>query len=233
MTAPGWQRVAGALWSIERRTPEGWSLRSVAVGLGDGGVLVAGPLRNLPEAAHAELAGIGRPTLLLAPNHFHHLGLPEHVARYPDAVAVASAAARPRLRRQTGRALASLDVARARLPPGVELLEPPGLANGEVWLRVATSEGVVLCVTDAFFHVPEQPRGLVGALLRLTGTTPGLRLGATFRALAVADCRAYLEWLRVELGARRPTVLVPAHGAVLRDPNLGPRLAAIAAFALA
>jgi len=94
-----WERVLPGtpLWSIERKDARGFSLRSVAVELHDGGLAVVSPIRTLETDAVAQLAELGPVRFLVAPNHYHHLGLAAWRERFPDARVVCAPAAHPRL----------------------------------------------------------------------------------------------------------------------------------------
>ena len=72
-------------------------------------------------------------------------------------------------------------------------------------------------VSDAFFTVAANARGVAGLFLRLTKTTPGLCIGRTFTWLAVRDRAAYRQWLDAQLDRDRPTRLITGHGEVLTD----------------
>jgi hypothetical protein len=105
MARATWIPLSGfeGVWCAERVGPGGVPLRAVAWRLGDGGLAIYSPLRGLGDDAHRELEGLGAPKVLLAPNHFHNLGLAEHVARYPNATIFGAATALPRLGRRVGR----------------------------------------------------------------------------------------------------------------------------------
>lgn len=229
MATTGWEVIdeAAGLFTIEHAASSGWCWRALALRLDGDELLLVSPIRGTLE--RAPLDGIGRPVLALAPNHFHHLGLPEARARHPELVCVATSAARPRLARKHAHAFAPMEVLRERLPRGVEVLEPPGLKNGEAWLRIETSRGVAWAVCDAFFHVTRPVSGAMGMMLRATQTVPGLRIGSTFLWLATRDRRAYRSWLEERVRADRPRVLIPSHGEVLADEALPDRLAELAA----
>jgi hypothetical protein len=220
------------LFTADKRARNGWHWRMTIVRLeGEGGgALVVSPVRRLPETVHEALAGLGGVRALLAPNHFHYLGVAEFLERYPGAKACCSAAARPRLLRKTGLSFADADA--LDLPSGVTLLAPPGLRNGELWLSVETTRGVAWVVSDAFFNLEAHPSGTFGLACRITATTRGLRIGRTFTTLAVADRRAYGAWLLAQLERDRPRVLVPGHGDLVEAPDLAGRLAELASARL-
>jgi hypothetical protein len=223
-----WQPIDAdaGLFTVEKRNRSGWSLRSNALKLSSGGLLLMSPIRDLGDLAAAALARIGTPELLLAPNHYHHLGIPEHLERHSGARVLCTEEAKPRLSRKQ-RALAFEDVdevLRERLPPHATVLSPPGLKNGEVWLRVETKAGVAWLVTDAFANVVDKPTGITGLFLSLAGTAPGLRLGSLFRWAAIADRIAYRTWLLERLAQDPPKILVPAHGEPISDDGLAEQL---------
>ncbi|MCK6573583.1 hypothetical protein L6V77_21085 [Myxococcota bacterium] len=216
-----------SLCVTEKRTPKGWMYSTVALALRDGGSVVYNPTRLLPPAAHEAILAVGRPQILLAPNHYHHKGLSEFSERYPGVIAVCSEAARPRLTRQTPVPLLGLDRLADRLPTGARLLEPPGTRLGETWLVVDGQDGPVWIVCDAFFNVPRHPRGTIGLFARLFGLSAGLRIGTTWKFVGLRDRARYAEWVLARLHEAPPAVLVPAHGSPAAGPELGARLIAL------
>ncbi len=224
-----WNRIDGTpdLYAAERWSKSGWHWRTTALRLTTGGLLVISPLRGTTEEAHAELADLGETEAIVAPNHFHWMGLPEHRRRHPQAVVATSEVAARRLARKERGQFAPLAELAAALPPSAELLTPPGLKSGEVWLRVAAGDRVTWVVSDAFFNLARNARGFTGFMLRATGTAPGLRIGRTFTGLAMGDRASYRDWLLERLAADRPTTLVPGHGELLSDPELRARLDAL------
>lgn len=226
-----WAEIPGAgCWASDKWSKKGWYWRNMAVELDSGELLIYSPIVGMGDAAHQGLAALGKPTVLLAPNHFHYCGVREHLDRYPGCRLVATITAMPRLRAKTGldfEPISGLGLAR-RTGGRVDVLEPPGLKSGESWLRVRGPDGVAWLISDAFFSLQATPTGLMGLICRLTGTTPGLRIGRTFTTLAVADRAAYRDWLLGAIEADRPTMLVPNHGEVVRGTDLPERLAALA-----
>lgn len=225
-----WQAIGGEphLLTTEYAV-RGWSGRTTVLGGAGTDLVVYNPGATVPVGLVADLRRRGRVTLLVAANHFHHLGIAAWRAAFPEALVVASPLAIPRLRAHGVEASGHGGIA---LPAEAQVFEPVGLRTGEVWLSLATSRGRCWIVGDAFFNVARTPRNPAGALLWLTGTTPGLRIGATFRRVAVGDAAAYRNWLGEALATERPEILVPAHGEVLCEAQLPRRLAALAAARL-
>ena len=207
----------------------GWSGRTTVLGGSGTDLAVYNPGATVPADLVADLRRRGRVTLLVAANHFHHLGIAAWRAAFPEALVVASPLAIPRLR---GHGVEASGHGGIALPAGAQVLEPVGLRTGEIWLSLATGRGRCWIVGDAFFNVARTPRNPTGLMLWLTGTTPGLRVGTTFRRLAVGERAAYRSWLAEALATERPEILVPAHGEVLRDAQLPRRLATLAAARL-
>jgi len=217
-----WHPIAGldGIWQAVAIV-EGAPLRSVALRLADGRLAVYSPIRGL--GAHRELAAIGDPAILIAPNHYHNLGLKEYAAAYPGVTVVASAVAAPRLRRRCGLEVSDETGLRSALPSHISALVPPGTKNGELWLSAEASGGPAWIVGDAFFNLARTPRSFIGLLLRILGISPGLRIGSSFRWL-LKDRAAYRQWLADALGDQRPTMLIPCHGDILAEPALTERL---------
>jgi hypothetical protein len=224
-----WQTVDGEarLYRHVRRVRGCWQLGTIALGLPDRGLLVYSPTAGLTDEDRAGLVALGEPRLFVAPNHYHHLGLPEWLARHPGVRCVASPAARPRLeKKQPGIAFA--DPESIELPPGVRLVAAP-TRSGELWLFVETARGRALVVGDAFMNVNLPPRGFTGAMLRLIKAAPGPAIPTTFTRMAVGDQAPYRAFTRQLLEAERPTLLVPCHGDPLSGPELPEQLTALMA----
>ena len=224
-----WSPVEGVdgVWRFVQQDAGVDMFTSLAVQLSGGGVALVSPLPSHVQGDFAELETLGSPTFLLAPNHYHNRGLVPVSQRYPDILRVASAAALPRLKRRTQLAIGPLASLIERLPAGVSILQPEGLKQGEVWLRCETPDGVAWMVTDAFFNVLPLPTSVFGGFLWLTQGAPGLRIGGTFLGVGIGDRPRYRAWLRDQLAADRPTLLVPAHGVPVGGVDLANQLGEI------
>lgn len=222
--------LSSDLSMMERVEPSGFSLASYVLRLPSGGTLLHAPIW-LGDAAADEVANLGTPEILFAPNHYHHLSLAKWRARFPKARIVASEGARPRLSKQkkivaAGLTIEPLESVASELPRDVRFLVCPGTKTGETFLSIPfrarepgqTGEGAgvsarALLVCDAFFHVTRPTTGLMGFILRATDTAPGLTIGKTFMWLALKDRAAYGTWLRRVLAEEAPTKLFFSHGA--------------------
>lgn len=210
---------AGAIYGAAR-------VRMALVGLGGGALLVVSPGAPLSDARAERLARWGSPRFLLAPNHFHNGGIAVWKTRYPDARVVAHPRAQKRLRKKVpGVAIEDLALLEPALPAGVRIFGPPMAKQGETWVSLATAAGRAWFVTDGILNAERLPRGATGLVLRLLGFRTGLMTNPFFKRLFLTDKAAYKAWLCAE--RERPTLFVPAHGAVLRGPEVWRELIAV------
>ena len=198
------------------------------VGLSAGGLLVVSPGSPLSEALFEQLSGWGAPLFLLAPNHFHHLGIAAWKARFPEASVVAHPRAHTRLRKKVPSVqIDGLAHLNAALQEDVRVFGPPMAKQGETWISVKTKDGVAWFVTDGIINEERLPSGPVGLVLRLLGFRTELMINPLFKRLFLTDKVAYQEWLRAELDRDRPVLFVPSHGAPIRGPDVYDRLRAV------
>ena len=134
MSASGtWQPIIdGRLWEAERLSGAGFPLRTVALELPGGGTCVISPTRGIDPAPIVERAGDVR--YLLAPNHFHYMGIAPWLEKCPRALPVCGPVARPRLTKKVEIPWTDLEELAAANP----LLEEAHLARqlGELALVV-------------------------------------------------------------------------------------------------
>ena len=212
-----WTELREGLWVGDYRIP-GLPCRSTAVSLGEG-FLVYSPGESLLEP----FAEVGEARFLLAPNNFHHLGLPAWRAGGADVVIAEGA--RKRLQKQGHADLGSLDSLRTELPSSVRLLEPPGTRIGETWLRVQHPEGVTWVVGDSFFSIDKAPKKLfMKAVTTVMGSAPGLRISRLMKWGGLNDRKGYRSWVEQQLDEDAPNMLVTCHGAVLTGDDVPDRI---------
>jgi hypothetical protein len=205
------------VWSAEYRVPMMKS-RSTAVQLSDGRFLVYSPGSGL-ESSFAE--SVGQADVLLAANSFHHLGLPDWRAAFPDAIVAAAPGAHKRLAKQGRSGLVDLEPVRSALPEHVSLLEPPATKIGEVWLRVESERGVMWVVGDSFFNLPRLARRFWPRLLqRLVKSAPGLAMSRFMKWGGLSSRKQFKSWVLAQIEADEPAILIPVHGEVYENSGL-------------
>jgi hypothetical protein len=200
--------VEPGLTRIGHTTKQGWSLVGHVLELPGGGTLVHSPVRQEIDA----ILAVGTPRLILAPNHFHHLGIPPLVAHAPAAQVFATDVTLPRLRRQQpGLTFHPLSDLEPQLPPGVRVRWLDGAKQGELLVTIPVGPERVWLVADALFHVATPVTGLIGLVLRALGVLGGLRVGQTFR-IVVGDRGRAGKALIAAFDEDRPARIHVAHG---------------------
>lgn len=212
------QQVAPGVRQLGRQDASGWRVTMTLLDLGGGGLLVHSPTWVGDDTPRL-LASAGTPRFLLAPNHFHHLSLGRFRQQWPEAQALAAPQALPRLSRRGHAGLLAVGAEALDLGP-VRLHPAAGTRTGETW--VSANETLVVC--DAFFNLPGPLRGAMGAVLKATRTGPGLRLGRTFRWLALDEPKTYRAWAEAKLEELRPTRVVFSHGDPIEGGDVVERL---------
>ncbi len=224
-----WQILdqARGVFAVERHQGGACDLRATVVRLARGDLLVQSPVRGLTDEVAAALDAVGPVRWLLAPNHFHNLGLAPWQDRYPDAVIVGADPARARLAQKSGRTVAGLDALAPALDARVAVFALAGTRAGETFVDVHDGTERVWIVGDAFMALAQPWTTAVGLAYRAMGFFPGLRVSWSFPRIAVQDRAACRRDLLARLATAPPTMLVPAHGEVVRGPHLAARLTAL------
>ena len=217
------------------KTPHGWNIfdaqtpiltypysfgpgiaNALAVG-GEGGIIVVSPPCKVAAGVFEDLERFGAVRALLASNAFHHMGLAEWNARFPDAELFAPAQSVARVEKQSGlRGIQPVDKARVIAGAHLDLVDMPHYRTGEVLVRIDSARGLVWYVTDVIMNMPVLPRHpLVRLLFKLSGSAPGLRYNNIAPLFMVKDKAALRRWLVAEATAKPPHWLIPAHGDVV------------------
>ena len=185
-------------------------------------LVIFSPPTGLELAAFRELDAHGRVTALVAPNGFHHLGLGPALQAFPAATVYAPEGALRRVKKkQPDLAIRPLSELQAKTEAPASILDVPGYSVGEVWAIVETVAGPLWYVSDSCFNLTKLPHGLAaGLLFKWTKSGPGLCLNGVGNLFFLKDRAGYKQWFEARL-AEPPTLLVPAHGGVVRDDALG------------
>jgi hypothetical protein len=196
---------------------------TMAVRLTNRDLLVVSPGCAMPAGALDELAEHGEVVALLAPNGFHHLGLPEWSKRFPKARLFASEAATRRIgKRHAGLKLEPLGELDALLPDHVHVIAP-AMKDPDVFIRIDTDAGAIWFSNDVLGNSPKLPNNwLFWLLFKITRTGPGF----TVNRLALKFLRPkpeFREFILREMKEHPPRILVPGHGHVLTGDDLGKR----------
>jgi hypothetical protein len=200
------------LWVVEGDVPGRMPIRRRAsfVKLGDGRLVVHNAI-PLDEPAQAEVERWGEPALLVLPNRFHCIDAHAYKERYPR---IRVLCPEPQRRHVSERV--AVDGTMADLPRDPALVAEvlDGTTTGEAVLGAVSDGRVSLVFGDVYFNVPTRPRGGLGLLLQLLGSTGGPRVTRIARWFMVGDrhkLRAHLERLAERAGLSR---LIPSHGDV-------------------
>lgn len=224
-TAAGWRvfdREAAVLSYDYSFAKGAWATTFVAR-MANGQLLVVSPAKGLTDAAAAELAAFGEVGALVAPNGFHHLGLPEWRARYPKARCFAAPETAQRVRKKNPQAgdFESLASLQALAGPKLGVGEVQNTKCGETWLWAETPSGYVWFVSDILANMPRLPGNpLIKFLFWSTNSAPGYKVFHLALRFIVKDKKAALRALAQEMQRRPPAVVVPSHGPALTGANV-------------
>lgn len=224
-TAAGWRvldREAGVLTYDYSFAKGAWATTFVAR-MANGQLLVMSPAKGLSDEAAAELASFGEVGALVAPNGFHHLGVPEWRARFPKARCFAAAETAQRIRKKNQQAgdFESLALLQALAGPKLGVGEVQNTKCGETWLWVETARGHVWFVSDILANIPKLPGNpLIKFLFWSTNSAPGYKVFHLALRFIVKDKKATLRALAEEMQRRPPITVVPSHGPALTGADV-------------
>jgi hypothetical protein len=211
---------------------KGNRIHTLAVRLGGGTLLVAGPGTEVPAASWAELDGLGEVAAVVSAGPFHHLGMPAWKARYPGARLFAGAVGCKRITAQhkgVDLGLEELAALQPLLPDHVHVGEVAGMRQPDLHLVVEDGRGGSTWFSnEVLTNEPDWPAATpIKLLFKLTGTGTGLTVNH-FTRLAFGGARRPIgDFFRAELAARPATRLVPSHGDIVEGADLPERLRAV------
>lgn len=226
-----WSEVfpGARVWVHEYEEPGFGPVNCVLFELARGELGVLSPAPRLDARGFAGMDRHGKLTTLIAPHAFHQRGIVPWQARYPGAACYAPSVALAKLRQPGMRPLRPL--AEWQPPPGVECRELPGTRHGGTLLRVrprARDAGArsVVYADELVLHLDALPASpLLAAVFWLTGSAPGLRVNRAYTRWHCTDAAAVARAVSDALDDR--SAVIPAHGALLVEPDAGERVKAL------
>lgn len=224
-----WQKIDDEfnLWCADYRVPN-FRSRSIALELPSSRALIISPGASLIGVDLPMLRNALLPPFLLAPNSYHHVGIKPWRDRYPGSTVLASRAAISRLARVGLTGIQPLDSLCNELPYNISILEPPGTRSGEVWLQLTGEATRTWIVCDSFFNYRALSSNPLARTMQIMfRAAPGLRISSIVKWWLIKDRKQYQTWVLGQLATERPTRLIPAHGAVISDPDLASALASL------
>jgi hypothetical protein len=228
-TETGWEVIDKESGVLTRSYPfaKQATARMMTVRLKDGSLAAISPAAKIDGSAMLELEKWGGVSALIAPNGFHHLGLPDWLRAFPKARVFAPKSAHVRLRKRRPEvpAFEPLESLAELLPPNVRVHDVPGNKLGETWLTVDAAAGPIWYVSDSCFSMKDPPpHWLPRLLFRWTNSAPGFRINGLGLKFFVNDRPAYRQYFLNLLAQQLPAIVVTAHGEVVKAPGTGAEL---------
>ncbi len=182
--------------------------------------LVVSPTKDIPKEVYSHLLESTHTIVVLAPNHFHHLGIDLFKVYFPSTVVVSSNAARKRLIHQINSNIQDLEALIEQLPSHMQLIIPEGTKNGEVWIEISLPSGDLLIIGDAFVNFTDKVQGLLGLVLDLCQAAPQLQISKTWKWFGLGNIMTYRSWINAYFSDYSPHWVVPLHGNVIEGLHL-------------
>lgn len=208
---------------------------SFAVKMPDGKMMVISPGSKMPDGAFDDLQAVGDIGAVVAPNGFHHLGVPDWRRRFPEARFFAPPKAAARIRKKNADAgeFEPLSALQELLGDNIGVRESPATKCGETWAWVKTAAGPVWFVSDMMCNLETLPsKFVIRTLFRITGSAPGFRLFKLAMLAIIKDKKQALRTLSDDMKANPPSIIVPAHGVALHREGIADEAQALIAKAL-
>lgn len=170
-TTDSLSKIAENMWAVEGHTSlmpgVKFPIRATIVRLTDGGLMIHSPVAFSDETA-AAIGQLGEPSILLAPNLFHHLYIQRAQAQFPNALTVAGPGMTEKVK------TLQIDATYGPTLPGKlsedfehVMIEGAPRFNELVLLHRASK---TLLVADYFFNIHDTKGLLTSLVLRMTGT---------------------------------------------------------------
>lgn len=224
-TKNGWQVIdaAAGVLSFTYSFNDSGTANCFTAKLASGGLVVISPPSKISPAALDDLAPYGAVEAIVANNGFHHLGVSTWRERFPEARCFAAQGAIDRIAKKSKTAgeLEALGGLTPLLAEDVAVVESPASKCGETWAYAKIEGGYAWYASDVLANLEQLPPGFVPrALFKLTKSAPGYRVFHLALAFIAKDKKAVLRAMLDDVRAHPPTVMVPAHGAILTTASV-------------
>jgi hypothetical protein len=187
-----------------------------------GGLMVISPPSRISADAIEDLAAHGKVVAIVANNGFHHLGIGQWRKHFPEARCFAAPGACDRIAKKSKDAgeLEPLSALQPLLGDDVAVIEAPTSRCGETWARAKIEGGHAWYASDLLANM-DMPAGfVVRTLFKLTKSAPGYRVFNFAVKFIIKDKRVAFAALLDDVRKHPPTLMVPAHGAILSQTSL-------------
>jgi len=170
---------------------------------------------------------------IIFPNAYHHMGVLDWLATYPNATLYASELAISQLKEKgfAEHTILALEQTQPPLPERYDVLFPPGHKAGDIWVRKQNLMGYKNSATstwitcDSFLNydrVSNQP--IARIMQKLLGAAPGLKISQVVKWFILDNRKTFKSWVMKQLDQDQPTTLIPSHGEIRYDPLLASRI---------
>ena len=224
-TANGWQIIDGdaAVLSFSYSFgPEGRA-NCFTAKLPGGGLVVISPPSKISTAQIEELAAYGEVQAIVANNGYHHLGIARWREHFPNARCFAAPGAGDRIAKKSRNAgeFEPLSALQALLGDAVAVVEAPASKCGETWAWAKIAGGYAWYASDLLANMERLPSNfLFGMMFKLTKSAPGYKVFNLAVKFIIKDKKLALGKMLEDVREHPPTVMIPAHGTILRGSSL-------------
>lgn len=192
-------------------------------------LMIISPPNGMRPDDFESLEAHGRITAIVAPNGFHHLGLPEWIRRYPGAGVFANAKAAKRIAKKhpTLPPLRPIEELAAQLPEHVAVFDGPDMKVPDVFARVEVDGGYIWYSNDVLVNMPKLPSNpIVKAMFKWTRSGPGFVVNRLVMKF-LRGGPAFGPWLKREIAEHPPKVVVPGHGFAVVEGDVAAQTRAV------
>lgn len=221
-----WQPVARGLWIREYLNGSASINMSIA-DMGGGRLMVVSPGTGLTKADFDALDELGTLTAIVSPGAFHHLGFPSWKERYPDAPLYGPESSIAHIAKQhpSLEAVRSFDALRPQLSDEFELGEVEACKHPDIFLSLTRDGTTTWFSNELLTNEANYPSNFAFRwVFKLTGNGPGLQANTLTARLIGADRPAVRAFYEAKVAANPPQRLIPCHGEVADDPDLGSKI---------